>query len=89
MFHSYFVQPQQIWDTWNKGLKAGFDRLESAGSELDKMQDQGVERSHQAIEETSKLMKESLTYTAQLASEWRKWWLGAAKQTSDLANPGG
>jgi hypothetical protein len=88
MFQSFFLHPQQITDHWSKALRQQLERFEAMSTEADRVHGQGLERAHQAIDETAKLMKDSLDYAGQLGTEWRKWWLGAVKQTTDLANPG-
>ena len=65
------------------------EQVERYGAMLDeaaKMQAKFVEQSTAAIEQMTDLMKGSLTYTSQLAADYRKLSLDTARRTAELFN---
>ena len=59
--------------------------LEQLSAQLSKAQGQGVERAQAAIDESAKLMKESMTYALQLSNEWHKLSLEMTKKAAGMA----
>ena len=88
MFYPGFTQPQQILDMWTKATKDHLDRMEQLGEQLSKAQGQGVERAQQAIDESAKLMKESMTYALNLSREWQKLSLEMTKKATESVTTG-
>ncbi|MBK7578757.1 MAG: hypothetical protein IPI67_01010 [Myxococcales bacterium] len=72
MFIPGFTQQNPFFDLWTRAAKEQLERMEQLGEQLAKTQGQGVERAQQAIDESAKLMKESLAYGLSLSNEWRK-----------------
>lgn len=84
MFPTAFTHPQQFFDTWNRMAKDQLVRLEALSEQMTKLQGQHVERAHEAVDETAKLVKESLQYTSQLATEWRKLGLETTRKATEM-----
>jgi len=87
MFTNPFVQPQQFLDVWVKMTNEQVARMDQMAEQLHKLNGQAVERTREAIDETARLMKESLTYATQLSTEWRKITLDATKKAADMVAP--
>jgi hypothetical protein len=88
MFMPGFSQPTQFFDLWTRTAKEQVERMEQLGEQLAKAQGQGVERAQQAIDESAKLMKESMTYALTLSNEWRKMNLELVKKTGETLRTG-
>lgn len=88
MSNSFFTHPQQIASFWTKAYEQQLDRMATVTADLDKKQTEGLERGQQAIDDSAKLVKDSVVQAGELASEWRQWWLSAARRSMDLATPG-
>lgn len=87
MFTNPFLQSQQFLDLWVKSTQEQIARMDQMAEQLHKVQGQAVDRTREAIDESARLMKESLAYSVQLSSEWRKVTLEATKKTADLYTP--
>ncbi len=87
MFSNPFVQPQQFLDVWVKMTNEQVARMDQMAEQLHKLNGQTVERTREAIDETARLMKESLSYATQLSTEWRKITLDATKKAADMVAP--
>jgi hypothetical protein len=88
MFMPGFTSPNAFFDLWTRAAKDHLDRMEQLGEQLAKAQGQGVERAQQAVDESAKLMKESLSYALTLSNEWRKLNLDMAKKASESLRTG-
>ncbi len=88
MFMPGFNSPNQFFDLWTRTAKEHLERMEQLGEQLAKAQGQGVERAQQAIDESAKLMKESLSYGLTLSNEWRKLNLEMVKKTGESLRTG-
>jgi hypothetical protein len=88
MFIPGFTQPQQFLEMWAKAAKDQMDRMEQLGEQLGKVQGQSVERAQQAIDESAKLMKESMSYALTLSNEWRKLGIDITRKTTQGMTPG-
>ena len=55
-------------------------RAEEMVRQMDKMQEQGVRRATEAIDEAAKLTKAAIEYASKLSSEWRQMALEGARQ---------
>lgn len=87
MFTNPFSQTQQWWDVWAKAAAAEATRMDQLASEMHKMQAQAVARTCEAIDESARLMKESVNYASQLSSEWRKITLETTKKAAEMVTP--
>jgi len=88
MFFPQFTQPQQIFDAWRKMVTDHISRLEALEAQFRTTEEQTAERTTEAIDEAAKLMKTSLSYTAELGAQWRKQTLEATKQAASMMTPG-
>lgn len=89
MFMPNFTQPQQFVEMWAQAAKANVERLEQLSEQLAKVQGQGVERAQAAIDESAKLVKESLSYALTLGNEWRKIGIEMTKKAAQSVSAGG
>lgn len=65
MNNDFFAAPHEWMSFWKKAAR-------TAADEWTKLEGKRVEQAGAAIDEMSKLTKETLAYTSQLAAEWRK-----------------
>ncbi len=75
-------------DLWRKGLTDHLARMQALTDEVARVEAQGVTHARTMIDESAKLAQESVNYTAQLSSEWRKVMFEAARKSLDLVQPG-
>jgi hypothetical protein len=87
MFTNPFLQSQQFLDLWVKSTQEQIARMDQMAEQLHKVQGQAVERTREAIDESARLMKETLNYSVQLQAEWRKITLDATKKAADIVTP--
>jgi hypothetical protein len=78
------AQGQETKDAWNKMVNEQTDRIAAMCDEVAKLETKGFEQARQAIEETTKLVRTSLEYQMQLASEWRKLALDATRRAAEV-----
>jgi hypothetical protein len=88
MFYPQFAQPQQFFDLWKKMVEGQVTRIEALNDQLSSASEVTVTRASEAIDESAKLMKASLSYSRELADEWRKQSLEVTKQATSMMNPG-
>jgi hypothetical protein len=84
MFPNAFTQPQQFSETWTRMAKEQLARLEGLAEQMAKLQGQHVERAQEAIDESARLMKESISYANQLGAEWRKLSLETTRKATEM-----
>ena len=82
MFNAPFTQPQQFLETWAQLTAEQMARIEQMTAQVEELQAKSLERAYEAIDESAKLMKESLAYAAKLSDEWRKITVEAGKRAS-------
>jgi len=70
MPNDFFAAPHEWLSFWRKAAR-------NAADEWTKLEGKRVEQTGAAIDEITKLTKESLAYGTQLAAEWRKLTLDA------------
>ena len=87
MFTNPFVQPQQMLDIWTKATQEQLARMDKMTEQVQSMQGQAVERTKEAIDETARLMKESVAYATALSNEWPKVSLEATKKATEMVTP--
>jgi hypothetical protein len=96
MFTNPFVQSQQMFDSWSKMTQSFFgeehvarmDQMaEQMAAHTQRLQGEAVTRTRDAIDETARLMKESLTYATELSGQWHKITLDATKRAADAVAP--
>jgi hypothetical protein len=74
---------------WTKMLGDTLARMELAGAEIARVQEQALEQNRHAIDEMAKLSKDSFNYFGQLSTEWRKLTLEATRKAAELLTPQG
>lgn len=79
-------QAQQTFEPFRGFAQDQIDRMGTIFEEWKKLEAQGVERAHAAIDEAAKLVKTSFGYATQLTEEWRKLALAAGRQAMDLTH---
>lgn len=87
MFTNPFVQPQQMLEIWTKATQEQLARMDKMAEQVQSMQGQAVERTKEAIDETARIMKESVAYATALSNEWRKVSLEATKKATEMVTP--
>ena len=87
MFTNPFVQPQQMLEIWTKATQEQLARMDKMAEQVQSMQGQAVERTKEAIDETARLMKESVAYATALSNERRKVSLEATKKATEMVTP--
>ena len=82
MFPNAFVHTQQFVALWTQMTEEHLARMEQLGQELHAAEGKAGERAREAIDETARLMKESVTYVTQLSADWRKITAEATKKAA-------
>ena len=62
-------------------------RMTAYGDEVARLEHEGTGRTTEAFDEYARLLKESLRYGAQMAAEWRKLAVEAARRTAESITP--
>jgi hypothetical protein len=62
-------------------------RMAAYGEEVARLEREGSGRLNEAFDEYTRLLKESLRYGSQMAAEWRKLTVEAAKRTAESITP--
>jgi hypothetical protein len=70
-------------ESWNKLVADQMERLQSLTQELERHSQQGIEQANAAIDEMSRMMKDSLAQTAKLSAEWRKLAMEATRRAGE------
>lgn len=76
---------EKAWEMWRKMTDDSIARMSAFYAELDKIEAKNLERAETAMQEASKLTKETLAYGAQLGAEWRKLSLEALQRATETA----
>ncbi len=73
---------------FQKAAEENIARMESMFGEFTKMQEKGIEQTHQVIDEAAKLMKEQINYSTKLSSEFQRISFETARQAAQMmVNP--
>ena len=80
MFVPDFMQVQQFWANWGKMAGMQLTQLEKLSAELGKVRGENIERAQQAVDESARLMKESLNYANELSTQWQKMGFELSRQ---------
>jgi hypothetical protein len=62
-------------------------RVETAVSELNKLQAKGVEQAQTVIETATRVTQEQIAFAEQVGGEWRKLVLAATRSATELFTP--
>lgn len=83
-------QSQQMRDTWRKAVSDHAERVEGTFAEMAKLEERSLEQACRQLDEAARLTKVSLAYASELASQWRKLVVDAARRTAEMVGgPGG
>jgi uncharacterized protein with beta-barrel porin domain len=75
---------QQIKDTVKKAIDDHAARVESAFSEMAKLEAKGLEQACNQLDEAARLTKVSFAYASELAAQWRKLVVDAARRSAEM-----
>ena len=78
---------QQVTNAVEKVISEQASRLESAVSEMNKLQSKGLEQVNALVENVSRAAKEQIAFAEQMGSEWRKLVLAATRNATELFAP--
>jgi hypothetical protein len=78
---------QQIGNAVEKAVSEQASRVESALSELSKLQSKGLEQASAFIESATRTAKEQIAFAEQMGGEWRKLVLAATRSASEIFTP--
>ena len=79
-------QTQQIKDNLRKAVNDHAERVESVFTEMAKLEEKGLEQVAAQLDEAARLTKVSLAYGSELAAQWRKLWVDAARRTAEMVS---
>ena len=82
-------QTQQIKDNFKKAIEDHASRVESAFSEMGKLEEKSLEQLCAQLDEATRLTKVSLAYASELGVQWRKLMVDAARRTADMMSGAG
>lgn len=71
-------------DAWRAMMEAQTARFEAMLSELERLERERHERTVSALDDATRLVKSTLEYQRELAAEWRKMGVEAAKKSAEL-----
>lgn len=80
-------QTQKAFGFFSKMVDQQFDRMNAWMDQMENLQQKGIDRSEDAIDEMANLSKETLHYADKLSNEWRKMSIDAMRQTTDSIRP--
>ena len=78
---------QQIGNAVEKAVSEQASRVETAVSELSKLQSKGLEQAAAFIESATRTAKEQIAFAEQMGGEWRKLMLAATRNASEIFAP--
>ena len=83
-------QTQQFRENFRKSISDHAERVESTFAEMAKLEEKGLEQACNQLDEAARLTKVSLAYGSELAAQWRKLFVDAARRTAEMmAGQGG
>ena len=74
-------------DAWRQAVETHLERMGTLQGEVTRAQSAGAEQARVAIDESARLLRESLAYTMQLSTEWQRQSLDAARRAVELMTP--
>jgi uncharacterized protein with beta-barrel porin domain len=78
---------QQIGNAVEKVVSEQASRVETAVSELNKLQSKGLEQASAFIESATRTAHEQIAFVEQMGGEWRKLVLAATRSATELFAP--
>jgi hypothetical protein len=82
-------QTQQIKDGVKKAIEDHAARVESVFGEMAKLEEKSLETACASIDEATRLTKVGLAYASELAAQWRKLMVDAARRTAEVVGTPG
>ena len=82
-------QTQQIKDGFKKAIEDHAARVESIFGEMAKLEEKSLETACASIDEATRLTKVGLAYASELAAQWRKLMVDAARRTAEVVGAPG
>ena len=82
-------QTQQIKDGFKKAIEDHAARVESIFGEMAKLEEKSLETACASIDEANRLTKVGLAYASELAAQWRKLMVDAARRTAEVVGAPG
>jgi hypothetical protein len=82
-------QTQQIKDGVKKAIDDHAARVESVFGEMAKLEEKSLETACASIDEATRLTKVGLAYASELAAQWRKLMIDAARRTAEVVGTPG
>ncbi len=79
-------QTQQMKDTFRKAVSDHAERVDSIFAEMAKLEEKGLEQAAAQLDEATRLTKVSLAYASELAAQWRKLMVDAARRTAEMVS---
>ena len=83
--HNPFVAP--MMDAWKKAADAHMARVQAFYDATAAWEARGAEQTRGALDESARLMRETVLYTTQVSAEWRKQSLEAMKNAVSMMTP--
>ena len=77
-------QTQQIKDGFKKAIEDHAARVESIFGEMAKLEEKSLEAACASLDEATRLTKVGLAYASELAAQWRKLMVDAARRTAEV-----
>jgi len=78
---------QQIGNAVEKAVSEQASRVETALSELTKLQSKGLEQATAFLESATRVAHEQMAFAEQMGGEWRKLVLAATRNATELFTP--
>jgi len=78
---------QQVTNAVEKVISDQASRLETAVSELNKLQSKSLEQVSALVESATRAAKEQIAFAEQIGGDWRKLVLAATKNATELFVP--
>jgi hypothetical protein len=85
------MDPLPMFEPWSQAMRRmmddSFTRWSASFEELARVEGKSAEQMCVAIDEASRLMKDSLNYATQYSTEWRKMSFEASRRVAELMKP--
>jgi hypothetical protein len=81
------MSENKIQQAVEKVVSEQASRVETAVSELNKLQNKSLEQASAYIESATRLAKEQIAFAEQIGGEWRKLVLAATRSATELFAP--
>jgi len=86
MAESTTSHTQQIRDAFRKAVSDHAERVDGVFAEIAKLEEKGIEQAAAQLDEATRLTKVSLAYAGELAAQWRKLAVDAARRSAEMVS---